>query len=263
MPASSSPVYRNPWGIANVIKSVEQVRFPYPLASCYRAFQNLSGTYSNVFFIHTLKEKWNFFPSLLFFFLIATKRSFFFFSLIRGFVRFPPRKEKHSIFSLHSFLVDWVRVWGGGFEGRWVDSRWISEIHLCTNAYFLREGNFLQLCSPATHSYSPSLVTHQRSGECIVLRLMPGERTAALFAKFHREPIRCKSFKDWNDISWSLDTVFNILEGRKIWQRPRYSVDSGETFLLDTYDYLLNASELESTLPVASVGMEGHNIMTE
>lgn len=36
-----------------------------------------------------------------------------------------------------------------------------------------------------------------------------------------------------------------------------------KTFLVDTYDYLLKASELESTLTVVSTGMEGYNIMIE
>lgn len=147
-------VYRNyPLGAQPTLFNCDSRRFlPYSLASRYGCFP-------------TDRAATAMFPiecnSSIFSFLITKGLLFFFFFLIRGICWFShsEEKEKHILYSV--FLRFW-KTESGGFEGRQLGSGWISEIHLCTNAYFLREGNFLQLCSPA-HSYSPSLVTHQCS----------------------------------------------------------------------------------------------------
>lgn len=156
---------------------MKQARFPSKLLW---GIPNLSCTYSNIFHLHaeekvrfaqlgsllmTTRSAWT--PKVDFYLFIY----FFNQGISSGFL-LKRKRQTYSILSLSPFPVDWIR----GFEGRWVGSRWISEIHLCTNAYCLREGNFLQLCSPA-HSCSPSSVTRQCFGECIVLWLMPKEKT--------------------------------------------------------------------------------------
>lgn len=64
----------------------------------------------------------------------------------------------------------------------------------------------------------------------------------------------------WNDICSGLCAVFNVPKKETTRQERRYFL---LTFSLDTYDYLLNVSELESTLTAVSAGMEGYNVMIE
>lgn len=160
-------VYRNyPLGAQPTLFNCDSRRISSILTSePLRLFPNRPCSYSNV--SHRVQF-------LHFLFSYHQRFAFFFFFLIRGICWFShsEEKEKHILYSV--FLRFW-KTESGGFEGRQLGSGWISEIHLCTNAYFLREGNFLQLCSPA-HSYSPSLVTHQCSWECIVLWLTPKKR---------------------------------------------------------------------------------------
>ena len=146
-------VYRNyPLGAQPTLFNCETRRiFSILTSEPLRLLPNRQRSYSNV--SHRVQ--------FLHFLFSYHQRFAFFFFLIRGICWFShsEEKEKHILYSV--FLRFW-KTESGGFEGRQLGSGWISEIHLCTNAYFLREGNFLQLCSPA-HSYSPSLVTHQCS----------------------------------------------------------------------------------------------------
>lgn len=166
----------------------------------------------------------------LYFFFYHQRFAFFFFNQGDLFV-FQIQRKKKNIFYIQSFSVS-----GRLSQGLWREaagSRWISEIHLCTNAYFLREGNFLQLCSPA-HSYSPSLVTHQCSWECIVLWLMPKEREdSPLFA---RSVLRADFVRILQSSIEKISVPCCDALSKK--EKTRHKC---KPFLLDTYHYLLKS----------------------
>lgn len=135
---SLSPAYGKPLECSRYYHTVKRARFPYPLSSCYGEFPNFNAPAAVFFSFTRLGEvktfSWEVLktPNVDFSFVLSG--DFFLFSGSKG-----KKKNIFYIQSLSPFLVDWVR----GFEGRWVGSRWMSEIHLCTNAYCLREGNFL------------------------------------------------------------------------------------------------------------------------
>lgn len=127
-----------------------------------------------------------------------------------------------------------------GIEGKWVQSRWISETHLCKKYQLLLWRKFSEALGAS--------IQLQLLGHCSV----PLKRHCSIVnakKKGQSSLIMVLITVDW--FKWWNDALINMLK-----EKP-----SQKTMQWRQY-YPLNASELESTL-CTSTGMEGHNVMIE